>query len=74
MVREIKPHIQLENFSHGLFPNERIGSFKDYHGEKQFLELQTCNSNFTRWLIPILYDMIKMIFHMLWMLIMKFII
>jgi len=49
MVKEIKPHIQLENFSHGLFPNERIGSFNDYNGEKQYLELQTCNANFTKY-------------------------
>jgi len=45
----IKPHIQLNDFTYGCFPNERIGYFKDYEGNKQYLELQTHNSNFTKY-------------------------
>src|SRR3989339_892678 len=58
MVREIKPHIQLENFSHGFFPDERIGSFNDYYGEKQFLELHNQHLELGHQLVSF-YDKIK---------------
>ena len=42
------PHIQLYDFKEGLFPDEKIGYYLDSDGQKKYIEIQRCNSNFTQ--------------------------
>ena len=46
--KSLAPHIKLDRLEKGLFPQERIGYFLDYDKRVQCLEMQTCNSNFTK--------------------------